>query len=321
MTESDRARARSGQRRKSSLFRLLFGPRLRGVLRVGAYLVGVFALIAVFSARSALGGVSEQALVVGRQLAKLEDLTESSNQLLLNGERIQLASAVTSEPVERVLDRFEALCRDDGVLPHELSRLDALLKKELPPRKSALELGILREDRGHDGMVACMVQGPSSRESLFQRFEQLVQSQDLADVGLLRYAYARRTENGRTHVITAWTEGSFKLDALAPKTDGSDTPGSDPKGAIRPPQSVRLLTAQATGAPHAVRIYESRSSQRAVLDSYDRELPRLGWQPISAAGYDVPEARYFTKGGVDLLVVADEQGERTAVSMIETRSR
>jgi hypothetical protein len=207
------------------------------------------------------------------------------------------------------------------VLVHEFARLDKVLKEKLPERKSAFDLGILREESDRDGMVACMVQDASSDRSALESFSKFVDSQDLKDVGLLRYAYAKKTESGRTHVITAWTDGSFKLSALAPEADGTDTPGTDPSGAIRPPDSVRLLTAAVEGAPHAVRIYESKATPKDVLTSYEREMPKLGWEPIKAAEYDVPEARYYSKGGVDLLVVADENGERTAVSMIETRSR
>jgi hypothetical protein len=304
-----------------SLFGFFFGPKLRAFARVGLYLSVVCFIVGIFAARSAMGGVSEQALIVGRQLAKLEDLTESSNRLALNGQEIHLASAVTEEPLDKVLDRFEALCRDEAVLVHEFARLDKLLEQKLPERKSSFDLGILREETRHDGMVACMVQDASTTRSALEGLQRFVESQDLKEIGLLRYAYARTTDNGRTHVLTAWTDGSFKLSALTPKTDGTDTPGSDPAGALRPPKSVRLLTAAAHGAPHAVRIYESTAKQTDVLASYDREMPKLGWEPIAAAHYDLPEARHFTKGGVDLLVVADENGERTAVSMVETRSR
>jgi hypothetical protein len=304
-----------------SLLGFFFGPKVRAFARVGIYLSVVCFIVGIFAARSAMGGIAEQALIVGRQLAKLEDLTESSNKLVLNGQEIHLASAVTSESLDKVLDRFEALCRDEGVLVHEFARLDKLLEQKLPERKTSFDLGILREQNAHDGMVACMVQDASSERSAIDGFQRFMDSQDLRDIGLLRYAYARKTDNGHSHVLTAWTDGSFKLSALTPPADGTDTPGTDPTGALRPPQSVRLLTAAAHGAPHAVRIYESTVKPADVLGSYDREMPKLGWEPIPAAQYDLPEARHFTKGGVDLLVVADENGERTAVSMVETRSR
>lgn len=321
MAETSYEERRKKRGGRSSLLRLLFGPKIRAFARVGIYLIAVCIVVGIFATRSAMGGVAEQALIVGRQLAKLEDLTESSNRLSLNGEKINLASAVTVEPMEKVLDRFETLCREEGVLVHEFDRLDKVLKEKLPERKTAFDLGILREESDRDGMVACMVQDASSNQSALESFSRFVDSQDLKDVGLLRYAYAKKTESGRTHVITAWTDGSFKLSALAPSADGTDTPGTDPSGAIRPPDSVRLLTAAVEGAPHAVRIYESKATPKDVLSSYEREMPKLGWEPIQAAEYDVPEARYYSKGGVDLLVVADENGERTAVSMIETRSR
>jgi hypothetical protein len=239
----------------------------------------------------------------------------------LNGQRINLASAVTEQPIEAVLDRFESLCREEGVVVHELARLDRFLAEKRPKPKTALDLGILRQENDHEGMVACMVDSASSTRSAFDAFRKFAETEDLAEIGLLRYAYARTTDSGKSHVITAWTDGSFKLGALIPAADGTDTPGSDPTGAIRPPDSVRLLTASVDGAPHAVRIYTSRATPAHVLSSYDREMPKLGWQPIAAAEYDVPEARYYSRGGVDLLVVADHDGDGAAISMIEARSR
>jgi hypothetical protein len=321
MAETNYEQRRKQRSPARSLLGFFFGPKVRAFARVGIYLSVVCLIVGVFAARSAMGGISEQALIVGRQLAKLEDLTESANRLSLNGQEIQLASAVTQEPLEKVLDRFEALCREDAVLVHEFARLDKLLEQKLPERTSSFDLGILRKQNDHDGMVACMVQDASTTRSALEGFQRFMETEDLKEIGLLRYAYARKTDNGRTHVLTAWTDGSFKLSALTPKADGSDTPGSDPAGALRPPDSVRLLTAAAHGAPHAVRIYESSAKPADVLASYDREMPKLGWEAIAAVPYDFPEARQFTKGGVDLLVVADENGERTAVSMVETRSR
>lgn len=307
-------------RRRNGVLRLFFGPKVRAFARVGLYFTAICLVVGVFAARSAMGSVSEQALVLGRQLSKLEDLTESSNRLVLNGEKINLASAVTNESLTKVLDRFETICREEGVLVHEFARLDKVLKDKLPEKRSSLDLGIMRNETAHDGMVACMVQDESSNRSALEGIQRFADSQDLRDVGLLRYAYARKTDSGHTHVITAWTDGSFKLGAMLPPADGTDTPGSDPEGALRPPDSVRYLTASVQGAAHSVRIYESKARPADVLATYDREMGKLGWERVTTVEYDVPEARYYSRRGVDLLVVADENGERTAVSMVETRS-
>lgn len=311
---------RRTRQRRPGLFRRWFGSRALGLVRVGVYLTIVSLVLGLIAGRSAMGSMSEQALIVGRQLSKLEDLTESTNRLLLNGQSLYLASAVTTEPVDRVLDRFEGVCRDDGVLPHQLAQLDEVLRKKVPEPKSAFDLGILRTKGQFDGAVACVV-NEDAKSSLFDALPKFADSLDLKELGALRYVYARQTEGGRTHVITIWTDGSFKLGAMVPEVDGADTPGTDSPGAIRPPESQRLLTASAAGAPHAVRVYDSKATPEAVLAAYEREMPKLGWERISVADADVPESRYFTKGGVDLLVVADENGERTAVSVIETRSR
>jgi hypothetical protein len=197
--------------------------------------------------------------------------------------------------------------------------VDALLHDEsMKTFATKRNFGVIREQTVDDGVVACATRNPENgNRTTLEGFRKFAESWDVADVGLLRYAYVRRLENGRSHVLTVWTDGSFKLDAMLPGDDGQDALGTDPENVPRPPDATRYLTAAAEGRPHSVRIYESRQPARDVLRMYETDMPKRGWTPIDT-GDTAPEARYFERNGVDMLVVVEENGERSMVSMVET---
>ncbi len=285
---------------------VLLSPVLRHArasLRVGSYLGVVFLLLAVLAVRSARGSISEQVLLAGRQLSKLEDLTASSSHVVLNGEPMNVASATTTASVRAVLDRVEGICKEDGAVAHDLRDLGGVLADAgLARAARGFNLGVLRRETDSEGVVACAVKDPSHPgRSFWDGLAAFGKSLDLADVGLLRYVYARKTPSGRTHVISAWTDGSFRFQSMLAPADGRDAPGSDPVAALRPPRSVRFLTAAVDGGPGSVRVYESEERAQAVLAAYDRAMPSMGWKRLLVQE-EVPEARYYTRRGVDLLV-------------------
>jgi hypothetical protein len=291
----------------------------RAFVRAATYIGVVCAIGAGLSARSAWGQVSEQALVTGRELAKLEDLSGPPEHLMLNGQKLNISSATTELGMSAVLDRFEGVCKTDGTLQRDFAQIKGLLDDQsLVAAAKRMHFGVIRQETKDDGVIACAVKNPKNgKQSTWDGFAKFADSGDLADVGLLRYAYVRRTESGRTHVLAVWTDGSFRLDALVPPDKG-DAPGSDIEGVPRPGDSVRYLTAAAEGRPHSVRIYESKRDASQVLSSYDRDMPGRGWEPVEI-GDQAPSARYFSKDGVDLLVVAEQSGDRAVVSMVQTR--
>jgi len=298
----------------------VFTPRVRGTLRVLTYL-SVVSLIALgLSVRSAYGNVTEQALITGRQLAKLSDLTQNSERLTLNGQALEIAAAVSQKSLDEVLDRFEDLCREEGVVARDFREIKGLL--EDPSASSAAKksnFGVMREQSKDDGVVACAVRNPANGNRPFwEGLAKFAEKWDLAELGHLRYAYARRLQSGDTHVITVWTDASFRLDAMIPPADGIDAPGSDSAHFPRPEASVRYLSAGAEGRPHGVRIYESKLAARDLLGKYESQLPASGWEQVSV-GENAPEARYFTKGGIDVIVVAQQSGDRSVVSVLETQ--
>lgn len=302
------------------LMSVAFTPRVRGVLRVGAYLSVVSLVGGGLAARSAYGSVSEQALATGRQLAKLGEFTKDSERLMLNGQALNMSSATTDLSMGQVLDRFEGLCKEEGAVPRDLREVQGLLDDPtLAKQAERLNYGVLRQQTKDDGVIACAVTNPANGKRRFwDGMAAFADSWDLAEVGHLRYAYVRKLESGRTHVLTAWTDGSFKINAMVPPTEGADAPGADSPHLARPPSSVRYLSASAEGRPHAVRVYESTVPAKEILAGYEKDMTAKGFEQVFI-GEDAPEARYFSKGGVDIVVVADQNGDRTLVSALETR--
>lgn len=298
----------------------VFTPRVRGVLRVSAYLMIVSLVCAGLAARSAYGSVSEQALVTGRQLAKLGEFTKDSERLVLNGQPINLASATTDLSMGQVLDRFEAICKEEGAMPRDFREVKGLLEDPVLAKQAArLNYGVLREESKDDGVIACAVTDSSNGKRRFwDGLSAFAENWDLAEVGHLRYAYVRKLESGHTHVLAAWTDGSFKVNAMAPPTEGTDAPGADSPNVPRPPSSVRYLSAAAEGRPHGVRVYESKAPATEILAGYEKQLGDAGWERVFI-GEDAPMARYFSRNGVDVIVAAEQTGDHSIVSMLETR--
>jgi hypothetical protein len=287
--------------------------RARRVLRVSIYAGVVALVIAVVGLRSVHGSVGEAAFSVGRQLAGFEDLTGGSHRVRLNGEPVNLASAVVDAPLSKLLDRFEASCSARSVLPPEFEE-PARAAQEAGASEVDPETGVLRRESGDEGMVACIVRDGSPPRTLSARLARFTETLDLGDVGLLRYAYAKRTKDGRTHVVTAWTDGPFRLSALL-GGGSADAPGSDLPGGGRPIESVRLLSASIEGVPHSVRIYQSSATAQAVLGAMQKELSGSGWEPLPIDDA-VPEGRAFSRAGVDLLVFAYADEAGSVVSMV-----
>ncbi|MBX3130045.1 MAG: hypothetical protein KF718_25230 [Polyangiaceae bacterium] len=293
-------------------------PRLRAAVRAGAYVVLLIAVTSTLLARRASANFSERALDVGRQLAKLEQFTASATRLELNGQPVNVASASLKADLAEVLTRFEAVCHEDGVVARDLADLGGVIADDSLTRAAReRNFGVLRAERGDEGVVACLVRSPNQAPGgLASRLHRFSETLDLADVGHLRYLFARRTPEGRVLAITVWTDGALRIDALAGAKDFVDAPGRDPEGMPRPPESRRLLSASAERAPHGLFVYESRASADAVLASYQQQLPALGWRAIPVDG--VAEARVFSNGRVDLLVMAWPAAGGAQISILQT---
>ncbi len=291
--------------------------RLFALTRAAICLVFICLVAAWFGARSARADMGEAALGLGRQLAGFEDFTGSSYRVVLNGEPVNVSTALVALPISDVLARFEHHCREKSV-SRELGDLAASLSE--PVLGEVGSDGIMRRESGHEGLIACLA-SPSAERSLSERLQRFAETLDLSDVGLLRYAYARRTASGKTHVVVVWTDRAFRLESLIAGSDHVDAPGSDVAGGARPMDSVRLLTAAVEGAPYSARIYDSRLSAARALDGLDVDMKKLGWQRLVGRAGDPPETRAWSRKGRDVLAFAYPSETGSILSLVETSAR
>lgn len=294
--------------------------RFFGIARVAIFLVAVFLVLGAASAHAAYGDMREAALQTGRQLASMGQLDAPFHRVLLNGEPIYLSSAMVDESVKEVLDRFEAECiSQPGSLPELYKALPKEAKKKLGSDDGA-GLGILRTEVDDEGVVACLAQESQGGWSAMQeRLARFAQSGDLGEVGDLRYLYVTR-QGARTHVLSVWTQGSFRFSNLVAK-EGEDAPGSDARDVPRPLNAKRVLTAAVEGAPYGVRIYNSAATSEELRTHYRQELSQYGWTEVSGVAEAVDGGLAFSRAGVDLLVLLQPKQGRTFVSTVEMRPR
>ena len=296
--------------------------RIKKLARLAVYCFVVSAGIGLVAARSVYGDVTRSALSIGHELGKMDDAGQK-RPLRINGEAIYVGAVTVDTPLAEVLDRAEAGCkkRSAGAV-RELDTMPEALRDHLPQGGAAA--GVLRENQEGRGVVACLVRDEGQPglglKDLTARLSAMAASGDLAEIGRLRYVFAEKTPSGRTRVVSAWTEGSFNLYAILPKA-GGDAPGSDVADAPRPPQSQRILSADIEGVPYGVRLYDTPASPAEVVATYDREMAGRGWEPAFGVAGSGPDQRAYTRPGADLMVITGKDGERTVVSVIETRGR
>lgn len=270
---------------------------IRGT-RVVTYLLVLAGATGMIGTRLVRAEASDAAMGIGEKMLGL-DLGENARELVINGQRLRMSSAVTKMPLGQVLDRLTDACREDADgLGTSLVDLPRALGPHTP---SHAGIGLLRDERKDRGVVSCFATGDdASVSSLRTRLEKFTQSHDLADVGHLRYMAARTLPSGETHVIATWSEGPLALDALFPKTN--EAPGNDPAAAPRPANARRVLSLNAAPSPYGVFVYEGSSAE-----AYDAQL--------RAAGYIRYEGtNAYRRGNIDLLIATSE-GQLSVVEM------
>ena len=294
--------------------------RVFGTLRVALYMTLVAIAITVLSVQRVSAQIDEQSFKFAKDLLPMADLLEGATGLRLNGETINLSVTVLpNTPVRQVLDRVEENCRKNpGAFARTMQALAREVPAEVPGREHiqrAFETAALsREESDGQGAVLCFTSNGSPQRSSVLEWE----DGDLGALGNLRYVVAapgseKIGEQHSTRVISLWTEGSFRLEHLAPPAVG-DAPGSDSTVVPRPPRSTRVFTAEAVGAAYAVRLYETDDSPEAVLSFYDKVLER--WSPFTMPGYE-DKGRGFIKDAQPVILNAARDDAKTIVSLAE----
>jgi hypothetical protein len=309
--------------RKVPLFRRAASFLLKSG-RAAVFCACCLAVGLLLGSRAVSGQLGEKGMSLGRDLLPFADLLYGTHEVYFNGEKIYFASALSPEDKHAILDRFEETCREhSGGLIEEFDRLPEAKKRELQkkaPMIWGMRFGMVRREYGDEGMVICFAQnGGGGLKAMVQKLSEFAKTGELGALGNLRYAYVRATEEGRSHVLTTFTEGRFNL-FRALGRDG-EPGGQDPPGVPRLPGSRRILSVSADGAPYGVQSYEVDRTAAQVGAFYRDELPKLGWK-LMVGDDELLSSSIYQRGGIMLTVSAMElvPGQKSGVTFTEGSS-
>jgi hypothetical protein len=313
-----------------------------GCARVALFLSVIGLFYSAWSLRSAWAQteLSLQRLGSALQAELGPSLVGEPETISINGQLLMVASRQSPLSVREVLDGFTAHCTKSPdaeralALPvapsaaHAAGAASSRRAREQSYFQQLLEvsgkLGVLRDEREGEGHLVCFAREKerAGLAAVTRDLAELLESGDFSRLGDLRYVTARRHTNGKTHVLTVWSEGPLRVGALFPER--GDAPGSDMAGVPRLPESTRELCAQAVRHSYALRLYRSARSGPEVLAFYDRELVRTGWQRVPTkveSGELRPGvfARAFVRDGRALALGVDTRSSEagTGLSLID----
>jgi hypothetical protein len=286
----------------------------------------VFALVGLPTARAELEkSIHHMGNELMRQMGPL--VVGPTRTLSINGQRLFVASKTTTLPPEQVLSLFDRNCREGTAkIRQDLEALPAgqtPLPPELRDPSRWLSVRADAED-GEPREVACVVPAASAKslQGLMNRFSAFSASGNVSDIGDVRYVVVRRAKDAHTtHVFAVWSEGTFSIPAMFPAA--GDAPGTDPEDAPRPHNAVRVLSAELTGHPYALRMYDTTDAADGVLRDYASAIVGRGWTSTQLPEDDVLNegARAFVKGSSVLLVTVSETPRgKSGITVLELGS-
>jgi hypothetical protein len=302
----------------------------RGLLRVAAYLsCGTLACSAV-SIRHARAEYQDQTLRFGRQMSELAKTSHHEiTKLVLNGQPLHIGSSVTSDPPELVLGRYDEYCRANSGEADDFNDIekqapDASAAKVREDAKAGAAASALAK-AGHaringkenDGAVICFVKGPRTKSTSMEAFESFMTTGELGAFGELRYAYASKGSDGKTLLLTVWTDSSFNLGDMVADA-GRDCPGEDFPEIPRVPNSIRVMSAKAEGTPYAVNVYKTTDGAAKTLEHFDRKMKESGWftyDPEMTEDEHKGLGRAYMKNAVVVTLGTSKQAEGNFVAV------
>jgi hypothetical protein len=301
---------------------------MRGAFRVLTFLTIANLAGTAFYLPRARAAAEE--LAVSRGLAvlrQLDPMLQGSDQAMsINGQRMFLASRTTPLELKAVLALFEQDCQaSSGGLSEQLGKLPTQFQGSAIPEqlRDPSRWFTVRQEDGAAGQVTCFARSdsPGGLKGLISRLSAFAETGELSELGDARYIVARRDESTQlTHVLAMWTEGSFNVLRMFPKS--GDAPGRDSSVVPRPPNSVRVLSAEPPDKPYALRMYDSEQAPAEILSGYTKVMEARGWSSITApqsSEVDLNESsRTFTKDGRAVIVVVNTTPEqKSGVNLIE----
>jgi hypothetical protein len=266
-----------------------------------AYFAVVIVVLFFCTAGRARAEFADQTLDLGRQMAKLALAPDHSvTPLVFNGQHILMGSTTSEATPDAVLKQYEQYCKSN-VSP-AFANFD--IKPLDPPQ--AVKDGFVRVgEPGGEGAVVCFVRGPGSKATTKEAFDEFGKTGRLGAIGQLRYAYASRGKDGKTLVLTAWTDSKFNTLEMFPPSLDHDVPGSDYNGVPRIANSLRMISISTPKGPYGMNVYKTNKSPTEVVGYFDHEMRDRGWFIIDPQIPDMVSHGYM-KDGVVLTLTANE---------------
>ncbi|MFO0638301.1 MAG: hypothetical protein U0183_03745 [Polyangiaceae bacterium] len=289
-----------------------------GAAKVLAYLGAVSAAFGVVVAHKAHADVGGKALSLGRELASSTQGLEGGYTAVLNGQRFQLGETTTDARVSEVLDAAQATCEAS---PGALGGLFAQMPEKGTLKgvgdyhlEGSFRHGIIRNGTEKDGVVVCFEGDPAKPRGAAEALAAFATSQDLGELGKLRYVYAKHEPDGKTRVTVARTGEHFSLKAIA---EGGEKEGHD--GAVpRPEGARRVLTAELEGVSQTTNVYLTDAPVATVAAHYDSTLGKAGFVRVTPPAAD-QTLRVFSKEGFEVIVAIRKDEEKTVLAVTESR--
>lgn len=302
-----------------------FRDQRGGWLRVIGYCAALSLFTGVFQLRHARAEVADQSVVVGRRVLSVVDTTSADmTKVSLNGETIFVGSSLTDESLPTVLTRYAEHCEANSAqAPEEWKKLanpDAKSALPVPGDGATVTRG---GDGAEEGTVLCFTRSAGAKASVKDALVNFAQTGELGALGSLRYVYAKKTGNGGTHILTAWTLDSFNVKKLAPE-GREDVRGEDFNSLplTRPENSQRMVSARIEGQPYGINVYESEQEPAAVASAFDQKLIKEGWIAIdvelSKHSPDAPKnavGHIYEKDGIVLSLSSHIEQKKTVTAL------
>jgi hypothetical protein len=289
-------------------------------LRVCAFVSVALVVVLLVNMQHVRGQVGERLLSMGTEMGALRDLIRGTQSARLNGENMFLASTVSDQPLVEVLNRFEQHCLEQtGGLVESFASLSTAAREQVSRKAPAawrLRHGVMREEKEREGMVVCVARrGQGGFRAWVADVGRFLQDGELSHLGELRYVYAERTETGRTHVLSTFTQGPFNVYRALGESE--PTSGARLENVPLPPSAERPMTFSVDGMPYAAQLFRVPGTPEQVTRFYLDALPRLGWTRIMGPG-ELYSTTVLSRQGKTLTLAAFELDDSGSSSVTLT---
>jgi hypothetical protein len=299
-----------------------FAPRFFRVIRATIAAAAVTTCFGFVALRTSYASASDAAMNFGDELLHLGErnpsgeVTGSSYRLSINGQKAETANGFTRHSMGEVLDYFKAQCDQHAEgLVDTFANLDSSLV-DMKPVSGAPGYATVRGEKPDEGYVFCAsADHELSQKEKVARISNLTRTGDLGSLGDIRYVAVQKVEGG-SHVVAAWTHGTFNLYAMFPKT--GDAPGDDFPAAPRPDGSRRIFAGLIDGAPYGATVYQVKGDPDAVFAGVDAKLKAAGWKPTPIYKKIPKVAHAYSLGDkLDIVVnVSKARGDDSSVAYV-----